>query len=64
MGSTVRSQEPSTIDAVQNYRPACSKCGALTSLARIEPSDEDDHDLRTFECMACDHSEVVKIKFR
>jgi len=60
----MRPREPSQINMLQLYRPPCSKCAGLTSLARIEPSDEPDHDLRTFECTACGHSELVKIKFR
>jgi len=35
---------------MQSYRPACSKCGALTMLEYIEPADEPGHELRTFEC--------------
>jgi hypothetical protein len=34
------------------------------TLARIEPADEPDHDLRTFECTACGQVDVAKIKFR
>jgi ribosomal protein S27AE len=49
---------------VQLYRPLCSKCGTLTALARIEPSNEPDHDLRTFECPACGNADVVTIKFK
>lgn len=48
---------------IQNDRPACSKCGSCMMLVRIEPSDEPDHDLRTFECL-CGHADRVKIKFR
>ena len=59
----MRTAEPSHIDAIQNYRPPCPKCGSLTQLARIEPADESDHDLRTFECL-CGHTETVRIKFR
>jgi hypothetical protein len=60
----MRPREPSQINMLKPYRPRCPKCGGLTSLARIEPSDEPDHDLRTFECDACGASEVLKIKFR
>lgn len=56
--------EHSHINQVQLYRPLCSKCGTLTQLARIEPSDEPGHDLRTFECIACGNSDVVRIKFQ
>jgi len=31
-------------------------------LARIEPSGDHGHDLRTYECTACGHSEVTKVK--
>ena len=34
------------------------------ALASIEPAQEADHDLRTFQCDACGECEVVKIKFR
>ena len=48
----------------QLYRPLCGKCGALTTLTRVEPAAEPGHDLRTFECPSCGHAEAVKIKFR
>jgi predicted RNA-binding Zn-ribbon protein involved in translation (DUF1610 family) len=48
----------------QLYRPLCSRCGTLSTLARVEPAAEPDHDLRTFECPACGHTDVVKVKFR
>ena len=60
----MRSREPSQLNMVQLYRPPGPKCGGLTSLARIEPAPEPDHDLRTFECKRCDHAEVVKIRFK
>jgi len=50
-------------DAIQNDRPACSRCGSRMMLVRIEPSDEPDHDLRTFECL-CGRAERAKIKLR
>ena len=56
--------ESSQITRIQLYRPFCSKCGTLTVLARIEPADEPDHDLRTFECEACGSADLVKIRFR
>jgi len=31
-------------------------------LARIEP-DKPDHDLRTFECPTCEHTETKDVKF-
>ena len=38
---------------MQTYRPACTRCGGATALARIEPAKELGYDLRTFECVAC-----------
>ena len=33
-------------------------------LARIEPTDKPDHDLRTLECPQCEHSETLVVKFK
>jgi hypothetical protein len=41
--------EPSEFNQLQPYRPPCSKCGAATRLARIEPTASADHHCRTFE---------------
>jgi hypothetical protein len=60
----MQSSEPSIINQIQLHRPLCSRCGRLTQLARIEPTGEPDHDLRTFECVACGNADVVKIKFK
>jgi transcription elongation factor Elf1 len=60
----MRPSEPAQISVMQNHRPPCPRCGAFTSLVCIEPASEPDHDLRTFECSACGHDEVVKLKFR
>jgi hypothetical protein len=60
----MRPSEPSIINQIQLYRPLCSKCGTLTQLARIEPSDEPGHDLRTFECIACANADMMMVKFR
>jgi hypothetical protein len=60
----MRPAEPSQVNMLRLYRPSCSKCGGLTSLAHIEPAPEPDHDLRTFECELCGTHEIVKIKFR
>jgi len=32
-------------------------------LVRLSSFD-DDHDLRTFKCQVCEHTESVKVKFR
>jgi predicted RNA-binding Zn-ribbon protein involved in translation (DUF1610 family) len=42
-------------------RPDCPKCGTVMLLARIMP-DIPGHDLRTFECPMCDHSESIVAK--
>jgi len=52
------------INEVLQQRPKCSKCGGTTTLARIEPSNEADHDQRTFECTRCGNTETVTIKFK
>jgi hypothetical protein len=44
----------SVVPSVEVERPACPKCQAQMSLARIVPA----HlgiDLHTFECVVCDH---------
>jgi hypothetical protein len=56
--------EPSQLGQLRYYRPACSQCGRQTWLVRIEPADEPGYDLRTFECAACGHAEVVRMKYR
>ena len=56
--------ESSQVNPIQLYRPLCSRCGTLTALAHVEPAPEPDHDVRTFECPACDNSEVVLVKFK
>jgi hypothetical protein len=50
-----QSRGPTQVDQLQSYRPSCTKCGALMKLEHIEPSDDPDHDLRTFECPNCGH---------
>jgi len=42
----------------------CPNCGLPMFLSRIEPSDQADHDQRTFECTTCAYAETVTIKFR
>jgi ribosomal protein L37E len=54
--------ESVSINQRQQYRPPCERCGTRTMLARIEPSGDHGHDLRTYECTACGHSEVTKVK--
>jgi len=57
-------QDHTRINELQIHRPLCSKCGGPTTLARIEPAPEPGHDLRTFECTACDNADVVTVKFK
>ena len=42
----------------------CPTCHLPMFLSRIEPGNEPDHDMRTFECLTCKHAETVSIKFR
>ena len=42
----------------------CPTCRLPMFLSRIEPADEPDHDMRTFECPTCKCTETVSIKFR
>jgi hypothetical protein len=42
----------------------CPSCGLPMLLSHIEPSDETDHDERTFECVLCAYAETTAVKFR
>jgi len=42
----------------------CPSCGLPMFLSKIEPSEQDDHDERTFECSTCEYAETVAVKFR
>lgn len=42
----------------------CPNCGLPMFLSLIEPSDEIDHDQRTFECSTCAYAETITIKTR
>ena len=42
----------------------CPTCGLPMFLLRIEPSDQVEHDVRTFECSTCAYAETVTVKFR
>jgi hypothetical protein len=53
--------EPSFINQVQPDLPPCSRCGAVTMLARIEPAPLPGHDFRTFECTQCKHVDTVEV---
>ena len=45
-------------------RPLCSTCGARMWLTLIEPADDPRFDARTFECLDCDHSEIVLVEIK
>jgi hypothetical protein len=60
----MRPYEPSQVNAVQTYQPPpCPHCGGRMGLARIEPAPEPDHDVRTFECIACGHADTLKVRY-
>ena len=42
----------------------CPSCGLPMLLSRIEVSDVEDHDERTFECSRCAYAETTNVKFR
>lgn len=56
-------QSAPQIYQLQNDRRTCSKCGAPTMPARIEPTGEPGYDNRTFECPACGNSDSAVLKF-
>jgi hypothetical protein len=64
MGVVMQQSEPSQINQLAVHNPRCARCSGPTILVGIEPASEPDHDLRTFECVTCGTSEVVRAKFR
>jgi hypothetical protein len=44
-------------------QPPCPTCSTPMWLLRLAPFN-DDHDLRTFKCQVCDHTESMKVKFK
>ena len=58
----MRPAQPTIVNPIEWPRPLCSKCGAVTQLARIMPANDPHYDLRTFECTTCDNADVVKIR--
>jgi hypothetical protein len=44
------------------FQRRCSVCGSPMWMTRISKYDNG-HDLRTFECKVCDHSESLVIEF-
>ena len=53
---------PSPLPPIARRR--CPTCGLQLLLSRMERSDRDDYENRTFECSMCDYEEAVKVKFR
>jgi hypothetical protein len=49
--------------AAKVVRPNC-QCGATMWLSAIEPTDDPDWDLRTFECPRCQKVQQHEVKFR
>jgi hypothetical protein len=60
--SELPSERP--LNQVQVHRPPCPQCGGPTSLARIEPLAQTDHDQRTFDCLTCSHANTITVKYR
>jgi hypothetical protein len=56
--------EPSKTQNRSVERPTCERCNSVMWLARIQPSDEPDHDHRTFECPTCQTATVTTVKFK
>jgi hypothetical protein len=44
--------------------PPCDMCGMPMFLSHVEPAEKADHDRRTFECLACQHSKIEIIKYK
>jgi DNA-directed RNA polymerase subunit RPC12/RpoP len=57
-------QQPNPFNPIRSDRPPCPKCGAVTTLERIEPADERNYDQRTFQCAACGHRNVLKMRIK
>jgi len=44
--------------------PSCPTCGATMWLSSIEPTEDEDWDLRTFECPRCMKVQQHEVKFK
>jgi hypothetical protein len=42
----------------------CPRCGVIILLSKIEPTDQDGYDERTFECTQCAYAETAIVQFR
>jgi hypothetical protein len=49
--------DPSSPPPIGHRR--CTVCGVPMFMARIEPTDEDGKDRRTFECVSCGHAKIT-----
>jgi len=56
--------EPNLFKPVQVHGPPCSKCGAPTTLAHIEPATQPGHELRSFECTVCTNTDFLEVAYR
>ena len=57
-------QSQSSSDETKSIlQPPCPTCGAPMWLVRSYAIDAE-HDLRTFKCQVCEHTESMKVKFR
>ena len=54
--SIAHSQKP-------ELQPPCPTCGNPMWLFRLSQFD-DDHDLRTFKCQVCEHTESTIVQFK
>lgn len=52
------------MNPVESYCPPCTKCGALTTLARVTPVPHADHDSRVFQCTACGKIDMLLVQFK
>jgi ribosomal protein S27AE len=53
---------PSPLPPLANRR--CPSCGLQLFMSRIEPTDRDNYEERTYECGMCAYAETVTVKFR
>jgi hypothetical protein len=48
----------------RDLSPPCVLCGMPMFLSHIEPAEAADHDRRIFECLACQNSQTVVVRYR
>jgi ribosomal protein S27AE len=54
--------DPSPLPPIASRR--CPSCGLQLFLSRIEPTDRENYEERTYECGMCAYGETVTVKFR